>query len=603
MMKNSNHTPKQRLLALCLMLAMLLSLVAGCKAPAEPEQAVETTVPATTEASKEMSFTDLMKSVFTLKSDLETAMDDMEAGQLDSAREKVAGLPAKTGIIRESLDASLENLGQDMPALKDQLINIQGLMDLVELASQSLLMPAIDYLQSHPLTTLKSGDGIDTRKLCEYITFAESLMPQVEQTMDLAGTLDLSIVDEDGELTEKLETANQWLDRYRQDNTLFAKLRTMLGAEGDRLYLFVPQGPAEIRASGGFPGVMGMIRIENGVMVLQEFDHVHTILPGETPWTANITAAENRLFYRLYLPWDADFCPDYERAAEIWALSYESRWRKPLDGVLAASPVIVQKLLGVLDEEIRLFDGRTLDGTNAMKQLQRNINFDYFGRPYAQNAKNVTNQLFADAANKTRDVLLNNMEFSDLGKYLSVTEECIADRTLMLWMTDEQEQEIMRSIGCHGGLNTDPEKPQAGVYYSLTVACKMGWFLKMDTEMGEGTANADGSYTYPVTVTLTNTVTKEEVHSAGEWITGGAGGVIGGSAYFFAPAGGTVSDFVTSDGSNITLDEYNGLQLGHLRTSRIPIGGSVTITYNLTTAPGVDTLPVFSTTPTAQAYH
>ena len=55
--------------------------------------------------------------------------------------------------------------------------------------------------------------------------------------------------------------------------------------------------------------------------------------------------------------------------------------------------------------------------------------------------------------------------------------------------------------------------------------------------------------------------------------------------------------------TTVNLDEYNGLQLGHLRTSRIPIGGSVEITYNLTTAPGVDTVPVFSTTPTAQAYH
>ena len=120
---------------------MLLSLLAGCKAPAEPEEATETTVPATTEASKEMSFTDLMKAVFTLKGDLETAFEDIEAGQLDAAREKVAGLPAKTGIIRESLDASLENLGQDMPALNAQLINIQGLMDLVELASRKTMNP------------------------------------------------------------------------------------------------------------------------------------------------------------------------------------------------------------------------------------------------------------------------------------------------------------------------------------------------------------------------------------------------------------------------------------------------------------------------------
>lgn len=602
-MKNSNHTPKQRLLALCLMLAMLLSLLAGCKAPAEPEEATETTVPATTEASKEMSFTDLMKVVFTLKGDLETAFEDIEAGQLDAAREKVAGLPAKTGIIRESLDASLENLGQDMPSLNAQLINIQGLMDLVELASRNLLMPAIDYLQSHPLTTLKSGDGIDIRKLCEYITFAESLMPQVEETMNLANTLDISIVDEDGELAEKLETANQWLEHYRADNTLFAKLRTMLGAEGDRIYLIAAQNTAEIRASGGFPGSMGLMKIENGILFIEDFAGVKTFLSQETPWKAQLTNTESRLFYRLYLPWDSDFCPDHERAAEIWAMSYEARWRNPLDGVISLTPAIVQKLLGVLEEEIRLFDGTVLNGENAMDALQRDLYFRYFGRTYTPNANTVTNQLFADAANKTMGVVMNRTELSDLMLYMPVVEECVKNRELMIWMADEDEQQIIRNLGCHGGLNTDPQKPQAGIYFSLTVASKMGWFLKMEPEMGEGVENPDGSWTYPVTVKFSNIITKDEIRSAGTYITGGAGGVIGGSAYFFAPAGGTVSDF-TSDGDlRINLDEYNGLQLGHIRYFEIKPGEEVTVTYNLTTAPGVDVKPEFSKTPTLQAYH
>ena len=170
-------------------------------------------------------------------------------------------------------------------------------------------------------------------------------------------------------------------------------------------------------------------------------------------------------------------------------------------------------------------------------------------------------------------------------------------------MKDGQEQAFIQRIGWSGGLNKDPEKPEAGVYYNCILSSKMGWYVLMDTQVGDRVKNEDGSYTYPVTVTFANNATKEELKTAIKYITGGAGGTITSAAYFFAPAGGTVSDFVASNGQKIQIKTYNGLELGFMDRFKLDPNKPITITYNVTTAPGVETPLTFSKTPTAQDYH
>ena len=173
----------------------------------------------------------------------------------------------------------------------------------------------------------------------------------------------------------------------------------------------------------------------------------------------------------------------------------------------------------------------------------------------------------------------------------------------MVWLKDEQEQAFVRRLGWDGGLNRDPNKPEAGVYFNLVLASKMGWYVLMDTQMGERVQNEDGSYTYPVTVTFVNIAEKEEMDQAAKYITGGRGGKLYGVAYFFAPAGGTVSDFSASNGQTIKHKSYHDLELGFMEQFLMQPHKPVTVTYSVTTAPGVETPLTFSKTPTAQDYN
>ena len=104
-------------------------------------------------------------------------------------------------------------------------------------------------------------------------------------------------------------------------------------------------------------------------------------------------------------------------------------------------------------------------------------------------------------------------------------------------------------------------------------------------------------------LTSTNAISEEELKAGGSYILGSKGGVLTGSAYFFAPAGGTVSDFTMSDGGKVVEEKYHDLEVGFVAGMVLSPQKTVTVTYNVTTAPGAETPMVFSQTPTVQDYH
>ena len=582
------------IIAVCLLAAIFVS---SLRIPVVSE-------PNTTEpAQQTVSLVEMMQGVVSLKDDLKAILRDMKNNDWKGAGEKTDEISVNIKAI-QSLVHSTRNLLGDNFFLRDQLDNVQNILDLADMGIRKLVRPLITQLDVYPLDQLSADGGINTRLVGSYLDFAQTVMPDVEAILAMAEGTDLSMIDAEGKLAGYIERIKPLLALYQEYRDVIPLLRDILGVEKDRLYLIAAQNSTEIRASGGFPGAMGTVRITDGILKMEDFKTVYDVLATYTPKEANITSKENKLFHNgLKAPRDADYCPDFERVAYIWALGYEDKQKEPIDGVISLTPCIVQRLLAVMGGQIELFDGTVLNGENATKVLQYDLYYKYFGNKKIKNNAEIADDLFADAAKKLMEMLTDNLELSYLPGFLSVAKQSFTDRTLMLWMKDEQQQSMIRQMGWHGGLNEDPENPQAGVYYSCTLPSKMGWFLAMDTQIGERTKNEDGSYTYPVTVTFSNTITMDEVYGASVYITGGKGGDIIGSAYFFAPAGGRVSDFSASNGKAVNTEQYHDLQLGYLLSFRIRPNKQVTVTYLVTTAPGVETPLTFSKTPTVQDYH
>lgn len=600
-MKKIPHIGTKKLwITAALLLAVVLLIILCMQTKTNHNTTTDPTAADTTqETQKELQLPDLLGIAKAIKANLTSALDDIKQNDLDSAKGKLEAAQKDIASVRAFIDK--------MPFLINlvpQAKSICELLDVADMAIPEILLPAIDLLETHPLSGLSVGEGFDTIILCEYIDFAESVMPKVEQLLAAVNSVDFSLLDSEGKIAEALDTANKLMDSYHESPAIFSMLKAMLGAKKDRLYLIAVQNPSEIRASGGFPGSIGTLRIEEGIMTLGDFVPVNSVLSYWLPKDITLTKEEYALFNYLsgmHTPRDADLCPDFERVGHIWASSYEERHKGPVSGVISVTPHIVQRLLAAMGEEIELSDGLVLNADNATKVLIHDIYFKYFDRRHLHpNRHAVSDQLFAEAAQKTMKKLTGSISADQLLAYLPVMKESIQDRTLMLWMKDEAEQAFVVDMGWNGGLNTDHQKPEAGVYVNVVSASKMGWFLLMDTEIGERTKNTDGSYTYPITVTFSNNVTAEEVSAADRYISGGLGGAMRTVAYFFAPAGGTVENFAATNGKTIQLKTYNGMTLGFMDQFLVKPDDRITVTYTVTTAPGVDTPLVFSKTPTAQ---
>lgn len=599
--KNRHRTRKRAIIILSIALILLLALAAFFGR--SPEAGTEPGEAAHTEQSQTKRLVlDAAKSVI---KELKLVLADIEENDLDSARSRVTSISNTINAVRTPVNHAASIFGTGT-GVGGKLGTVQRLLNTADMALAEILLPAIDLLEEHPLSGLKAGDGFDTKLIGRYIDFAESVMPEIEAVMECANSVDLSSMDSDGEISGYLELANKLMEIYRAEPSFFPLIKSMIGAEEDRVYVVAVQNPVEIRASGGFPGSVGVMRIQDGILTLGDFKSVTYMLSYSTPKDIQITREEILMFGSFaYLrgirtPNDADLCPDFERVGHIWASAYEEMNKEQVSGVIAVTPHIVQRLLAATGEEIELFDGLVMNGDNAMEVLLHDIYYKYFTVDYVAGREQISDDLFADAAEKTMKLLTDNVSASQLLDYIPVVQESIADRTLMMWMKDGKEQAFITGMGWNGGLNTDPENPAAGVYFNCVLPSKMGWYFLMDTSIGERVKNEDGSYTYPITVTFTNIATEEDVKNVTTYVSGGMGGTILGAAYFFAPAGGTVSDFAASNGQNISLRTYHELELGFMNTFRLRPNEPITVTYQVTTAPGVETPLVFSKTPTAQ---
>ena len=549
--------------------------------------------------------TEFMQQARKLKADYRELFDALLIRDLTRASQLQAVVEEDIQALDRSLSHPVMKAAGITPFLRDEVNATRELLAIAEEGKLRLIDPLLELRENTPLSSLKTEDGFRVDLVYRYLDFAEEAFPVAEDLSARLNGLDrdfLKLADSDGKILQYADTLSRFLEAAEPYKEFFPFVRAFLGNGGDRLYLFAAQNTAEIRASGGFPGSIGIISIKDGLLSVQDFKSVYRVFAAGTPSSVTITPTEVELFKnRMRLPWDSDFCPDFERVAEIWAAAYESWNGRPVDGVISATPIIVQRLLSFLGE-ITLSDGTVLNGENAMRVLGHDLYFKYLSaRPEVPvlNAEDAVDLLFAEAAKKMSELLFSTVTIKHLADYQAFLTDSIADRSLMLWMSREEEQETVRRLGWAGTLNQDETKPQLGVFFNTTDASKVAWFLDVDVSIGDGTPGGSGT-TYPVTVRFTNRITPEEASVGGVYIFGHGSGKLMGSLYLFAPAGGSIAN-CSSDSGSLRSSEYRGLSLVTQDIVLLP-EKSVVIECEVTTSAAAEAPLSVMQMPTAQGY-
>lgn len=547
----------------------------------------------------------MLSEANTLKTDLKAVMTGVKERDVESAQNATLKLDNTVRKLDRTLSSPVWKAVSHAPFAGKYVKSVNTLVSVAEDASDNILKPALDVMDEYPLEGLKVGDGFSVSTINAYLNLLEDIEPRIESMTTKMQTVKLPL----GK-TEMLSEYTQMLTKltaaYKENGEYLPLFRAFLGDGSDKLYLLAAQNSAEIRASGGFPGSMGTIRIEDGVLTIDDFKTVYDMISVNPPTEAHITDTEYLLFSgSLDYARDACYIPDFERVGEIWALAYESKNDEHIDGVISLTPVIIQKVLAYTGA-VTLSDGTELNGNNATQMLQKDLYYKYLSSNSSykvSNAYDYVDSLFAETAKIVMGKLVDDFDINRIADYSKIFTDGGKDRTILMWMEDETAESYVKAAGCSGALNDDPSNPEAGVFFSGANGSKLGWFVSLDTQIGDDvTINDDGSRTYDVTVTVSNDITRDDMYRAGNYIIGNYNGQVESYLHLFAPAGGTISDFETSNSMAMNMDEYHGLEVAYNVEFMLAPSNPVTVTYKVTTAPGVSTPLKIGQTPTLQSY-
>ena len=167
------------------------------------------------------------------------------------------------------------------------------------------------------------------------------------------------------------------------------------------------------------------------------------------------------------------------------------------------------------------------------------------------------------------------------------------------------DEEKVKKLGCSGALNYDQSNPELGIFFNVKDANRLGFYVDIKTTFGKAKTNKDGSVTYPVTVKLKNNIDSKTL-SKGKWsayLTSNHGGDMRSLIYFVAPSGGKITKFKNNSKLKFKSMKYQKLQFYYnYELFWIKPKKSVTFTFNVTTAPGVNVKPKVVTTPLLTEY-
>lgn len=486
--------------------------------------------------------------------DLSAAVDDVtvlraaiEDGDDAAADGALAALQEHAGSASDRTDGPTWSVLEHLPRFGDDARGVAVASAVVDDVSEQAIRPLIDA--SADLDALAPRDG---RFDPDAIVSLQEPVAQAHAALEDAST---RLDDEDASgYVERLRSKYRLLAREVRETAAALDtadravqvLPTMLGVDGARHYLLVFQNNAEIRATGGLPGAVSVLRARDGEVALTRQVAANTFGYTERP-VLPLTPGEQDVYGdklgTFFL--NANLQPDFPRAAELWKARWEQVYPTEVDGVMSLDPVAISYLLeatGPID-----VGGTTVDGANAVDLLLHDTYVRY-PDPADQDA------FFRAVARTMFDRITSGV--AEPRALLSALARGADEHRLYLHDFDEAVQAQLGGTGVSGELKVQPTPaPQVGVYLSDGTGSKMSYFLRYNASVDATYCNA-GVQGMTGRLSLGSDAPTDAAISLPAYITGGStSGVPAGTqrvfVRIFGPVGGSVGG-VALNGKPIT---------------------------------------------------
>ncbi len=555
----------------------------------------------------------LLQSARTVKADADQVMtlaggmmDKVEAGDMQGLAADASSMASLASKMRSETDSPLWTAASLIPVYGSDISAARTLVAAFDDVSNDALVPLSGDIQGISLSSMMSDGRINVEM---FQTLAEGLSevaPVVTSANDSVQAIGQTHIDQVTKLVGTAKSAMGTLNGAVDAAYQFAPLiPQMLGAGGQtRNYLVVAMSNSEIRAAGGFPGAQGLLTVSNGEISLGDFQKAQLDAESSVPISDEEYALfQGPQFAADAMTWtsgDALYNPDFPTSAYRIVQFWTKNFGGAVDGVIALDPVFLQYILGVTGG-VASPDGTLVDGTNAVKYLMSDVYWEYDYNTEYQDA------IFSEVAGTAFDKIVSSLGDVDPAALLTAVSRGVDEGRFLVWMQNEEEERAVYDIGVSGAILTDPETAQVGVYVNDYSFSKSEYYLDFYTIVGEKIDNADGSASYHMVTTLTNTMSAETEAQLPSYLRAHNGYALSDGdlmlrAYVYAPAGGTVDNVQVTGDNAVTMNDgtYNGIDISWGEVHLLP-GQTMTITYTVTTSPEAGDVPLdVRSTPTAQ---
>lgn len=271
-------------------------------------------------------------------------------------------------------------------------------------------------------------------------------------------------------------------------------LEEILGGNGPRKYLFLLQNNQEMRATGGFIGSYALLDVNDGV-VRQFF--VDGIFNPDGQLKENIVPPQP--LQKVSAGWslhDSNWFPDFPTSAEKAIFFYEKTGGPTVDGVIALTPRVMEKLLAVTGPIELPEYGLTVDANNFMPVIQEQVEVKY------DKEENQPKKVLADLSVLLLDKVFASQDKATLYRVAEALIAGLNEKQLLLYMRHAQTQALIDAAGWSGRMLAAPQDYLAVINTNINGYKTDG--VIDETIRHQAEIAADGSLVDTVTITRTH---------------------------------------------------------------------------------------------------
>ncbi|MCX6763507.1 MAG: DUF4012 domain-containing protein [Candidatus Moranbacteria bacterium] len=248
------------------------------------------------------------------------------------------------------------------------------------------------------------------------------------------------------ELKNKLPEAENFLRMFVDNSQIFTDV---LGGNGPRKYLFLFQNNQEMRATVGFIGSYGVLDMSNGHVKKFFIDGIFN--PDGQLKEKVVPPIPIQKMSAVWTLHDSNWFPDFPTSAEKAMWFFDKTGGPTVDGVIAMTPTVMQKLLEVTGPIAMPDYGVTIDKDNFVEAIQYETEVDF------DKELNQPKKILADMAPLILEKIFNMKNVSDLTKTMNVLAESLKEKHMLLYSKNYEIEKRIAAAGWSGEILDTPK--------------------------------------------------------------------------------------------------------------------------------------------------